>query len=314
MYAVLPIALAVLLVSWFFLRRFTKIWINRPIRITESIFAGITAWLFLLALLTWFGGIVLTLLDFLSKRETIDIWALLFAVLLTGYGSDFIIRARSEMRLDDTQEFLKEALQFRRSAQHRLDLLSLTHMKQSRHNRSLVGNDPDSQERSRLQANLTKEKGLDAQLALLREGKSLDLSDVWRSNVKIHASHDLFEKVEEARIEPARKRLCLFADFSELNETQLKDEMTVLRLNRQVYDFLQTLYTEPWLKPYIPFYESYYLMCRAVRVNKEGVGIFYPFMKVGVPVSELRKLEGLYFNPRRLPEIAALAFNNGAPV
>jgi len=313
-YVVLPIALAVLLMTWFLLRRYTRIWINRPVQIVESILAGIAAWLFLFALLTWFGGIALTLADFLSSHETIDIWALLFAVLLTGYGSDFIIRAKSEMRLDETKEFIIEALLFRSSSQRRFDLLSLMQIKRRQKKHSVLSGDPESLERVRLQASLMKGKGLDAQLTLLREGKTLDLSEVWHSNTKAHALHDLFEKVEEVRIEPSRKRLSLFIDFPGLTEAQLKDEMTVLRLNRQVYDFLQTLYTAPWLKPYITFYESYYLMCRAVRVNNEGKEMFYPFMKVGVLMSELRKLEGLYFNPRKLPEIAALTFNNGAPV
>jgi hypothetical protein len=40
----------------------------------------------------------------------------------------------------------------------------------------------------------------------------------------------------------------------------------------------------------------------------------YPFMKVGALVSELRKLEGSYFNPRKLSEITTLAFNSGAQV
>jgi hypothetical protein len=40
----------------------------------------------------------------------------------------------------------------------------------------------------------------------------------------------------------------------------------------------------------------------------------YPFMKVGVLISELRTLEGSYFNPRKLSEITTLAFNNGAQV
>jgi hypothetical protein len=71
---------------------------------------------------------------------------------------------------------------------------------------------------------------------------------------------------------------------------------------------------ESWLKPYAPFFESYFLMCRAKRLNKDSTEVFYPFMKTGMLVSELHKLEGSYFNPRKLSEIAAVAFNHGAPV
>ena len=102
--------------------------------------------------------------------------------------------------------------------------------------------------------------------------------------------------------------------FQNSMKTQFKDEMTVLRFNRQVYDFLQSMNSESWLKPYAPFFESYFLMCRAMRINKDNTEVFYPFMKVGILISELRKLEGFYFNPRKLSEIAAVAFNNGAQV
>jgi hypothetical protein len=72
--------------------------------------------------------------------------------------------------------------------------------------------------------------------------------------------------------------------------------------------------SESWLKPYSQFFESYFLLCKAKKNNLDGIEQLYPFMKVGVLVEELRKLEGSYFNPRKLSEIAALAFDNGAQV
>ncbi len=217
------------------------------------------------------------------------------------------------MRLDDTQDFFKEAIQFRRSEQRRLDLLSL--MRQERkHKKRRAVNDSESRQRERLQANLDKGKELDIQLALLREGNLIDMSEVWRLQTQAHPHNPLYEKIQDIRLDSNKKRLSLYADFPELNEEQLKDETTVLRLNRQVYDFFQSMNAEPWLKPYTPFFESYFLMCRATKKNLDGAELMYPFMKVGALVSELRKLEGSYFNPRKLSEITTLAFNNGAQV
>jgi hypothetical protein len=81
-----------------------------------------------------------------------------------------------------------------------------------------------------------------------------------------------------------------------------------------VYDFFQSINAEPWLKPYSQFFESYFLMCRATKNIPGGAELMYPFMKVEALVSELRKLEGSYFNPRKLSEITTLAFNSGAQV
>jgi hypothetical protein len=312
-YVVLFIALVGFILTWPPLRRYTRIWIQRPITIRESLVAGIAAWISLFSVMVWFSGIVLTCIDFLSTHNNTDIWVITLSLLLTGSVLNFLIQSRSETGLDDTQDFFKEAIQFRRSEQRRLDLLSL--MQQGRkHRKKRAVNDSESRQRERLQANLDKEKELDTQITRLREGTLVDLSEVWHSHARTHSTNPLYEKVQEARIDPTKKRLSLFADFPELNEELLKDETTVLRFNRQVYDFFQSMNAEPWLKSYAPFFESYYLMCRATKKNLEGTELLYPFMKVGAMISELHKLEGSYFNPRKLSEIASLAFNNGGQV
>jgi len=313
-YVILLIALTLVILTWLLLRRYTLIWIQRPTTFVESIVAGVAAWLFLFSILTWFGGMVLTVFDFLSSRDYFDIWTIIFSFMLTGVSINYFLRSRSEFGIDDTKDYIKEAIQFRRSAQSRLDLIALIQQRQKRRIRPAAGNDPESLQRARLQANLSKVKELDAQLAMLREGTTIDISEIWYMQPNIHSLHPFYEKVKEARIEPNRKRFTIFVDFPELNEAQFKDEMVVLRFNRQVYDFFQSLNAESWLKPYAPFFESYFLMCRAVRINKDSTEVFYPFMKVGILVSKLRELEGFYFNPRKLSEVAAIAFNNGAQV
>ena len=122
---------------WILLRRFTLIWINRPPTIIESTIAGIAAWLFIFSIVVWFGGIVLTLLEFLSSHSTPDIWAIIISTLLTGFGANFFLQSRSEFSLDDTKDYIKEAIQFRRSAQSRLDVLSLIQQRKKKRIRSV---------------------------------------------------------------------------------------------------------------------------------------------------------------------------------
>jgi hypothetical protein len=274
---------------------------------------GTIAWLFLLSLLAWFGGIGLLFMNSIFSYKIVDIGLLIFSVVLTGFVMNFLIQSRYDLRLDDTQDFFKEALQFRRSEQRRQDLIALMRLdRKDKEKRTVKGS--ESRQRERLQANLDKEKEQDLQLARLREGTIIDMSEVWHIRAQTHSSHPLYEKVQEVRIDPHKKRLSLHADFPELREEQLKDETTVLRFNRQVYDFFQSLNAEPWLKPYSPFFECYFLLCRATKIIPDGVELMYPFMKVGALVSELRKLEGLYFNPRKLSDITTLTFHGGAQV
>jgi hypothetical protein len=314
MYIFIPTVLAVMLVSWFLLRRLTKRWIEKPPSAGEAMFNGVIAWIFIVSILSWFAGILLLLFDFLSTHETTDILVLVFLLILTGYGFDFYFRTGSDAGVDDTADFIKEELQFRRSGQRRLDLLSLIELRRIQRRRSQARIDSNAEERSRLQADLDKGKDLENQLALLRENKPVDIIETWRLKIKTRSPHPLYNKIDEARLEPDNKRLILHATVSDLDGRQLADETAVLRFNRQVYDFFQSLSNEPWLKPYTPFIEGYFLLCRTEQPGQNGEPVLYPFMKVNMLISDLRRLEGTYFNPRRLGEVSTLLFNNGAPV
>ena len=94
-YVFLPIVLFVFLLTWFLIRRFARKWIKRPPTIFESVLNGIIAWIFVVSLVFWFAGIIYILIDFLTTHEINDIWALIFSVLLSGYGIDFYYRSKS---------------------------------------------------------------------------------------------------------------------------------------------------------------------------------------------------------------------------
>ncbi len=314
MYIFLPTVLAVMLVSWFLLRRLAKTWVERPPSAGEAVFNGVIAWTLIVSILSWFAGILLLLVNFLSAYETTDILVLIFVLMLTGYGFEFYFRSGTDVGVDDTADFIKEELQFRRSGQRRLDLLELMELRRIQRERAKAVADTDADERSRLQADLNKGKNLENQLLLLRENKPVDVLETWRLKCKTRSALPLYERIDEARIDPERKRLVLYGTFPHLNESQLTDETNVLRLNRQVYDFFQSVNNEPWLKPFAPFIDGYFLLCRTERPSQNGEPVLYPFMKVNVLISDLRRLEGSYFNPRKLGEISTLVFNNGAPV
>jgi hypothetical protein len=314
MYLILPIAFVVVLPSWFVLRRLTHIWVEKPLSVFESIVSGIAAWLFLMGSGAWVAGIIMTTVSLLNGGSIQDILFLTFSALATIYVVSFIVRSNYELRLDDTRDFIKEALQFRRSAQHRLDVLSFIKQRQRKSGPNNKSINNTEAEREHLQKILSKEKEYENIIALIRDGDTADISGVWRESSAHHAPDSIYKKVYEARIEPGRKRLSIYADFPELSLEQLRDEMTILRFNREVYDFLQSLHVEPWLKHYMQFFDCYFLVCRAPKKGEDGGEFFFPFMKVGAAVSDLLKLEGAYFNPRKLGEVLTLAFNNGAQV
>jgi hypothetical protein len=313
MYAILMIAIVGFLCSWFLLRRFMRIWIQRPMTHFETMVAWMASWMLLLSLVAWLGGNGLLLIRALAAYKILDISIVVFSLTLTGLIVNYFLRSRPEFYLDKTKDFFIDAVQFRHSPQRRLDVRMLIQEEQ-RHKTHHPMNNSDSEQRDRLQSALSKDKELSTQLALLREGTSVDIGEVWRLHTESHSSNLMYKKIQEVRVDPNKKRFSLFADFPELSNEHLNDDTSILRLNRQLYDFLQSLNAEPWLKPYAPFFDNYFMVCRTKKINNEGTEFFYPFMKVAIAVSVLQKLEGSYFNPRQLSKISELDFNQGAPL
>lgn len=311
MYLILFIALVCFVIAWQFLRHFARIWTQRSLSIQESMVAGIFSWTFFLALAGWCIVNVLFLIDYFASYETKNLWILIFSFLVLGYCIDFFRRSRYELHLDDTLDFIKDAIQFRRSGQHRLDILAYMKKHRIQHGKAV---EYETEERSRLQADLQKEKDLLADIALLRKGTSVDLSELWSAHVRTDVASSMYTHVEHAQIDPVKKQFCVSVMFPDLDERQFLDETAMVRLNRQVYDFLQAINAEPWLKTYSAFFDTLFLICKALKKKGEGTTFSYPFMKVSITTSELHKLEGGYFNPRKLSQIAALAFNNGNQV
>lgn len=296
------------------LRHYANIWVRRPIDAFESLVGGVASWLHVCAHIAWYAGMVLVAWEFFMTHDVTNIWILLFAAMLTGYAIEFYVKSSEGTGLEDTKEFLKEGLQFRRSAQRRLDVLELMRQRRAQRQPKLDLSDPNVVDRIRLQDNLNKEGELKRQLSLLQRGNTIDLNDVWKQQLEDRTQHPFIENVDEVRLDPVRKRLMLQVMFSDIKEGQWNDDANVLRLNRQIYEFFRLLNTEPWLKAYAPFIESYFLICRSTKRGYDGQPIAYPFMKVGMTTADILKLEGTYFNPRRLSELAAVAFAHGEPV
>ncbi len=296
------------------LRHYANIWVRRPIDAFESLISGIASWLHVCAHIAWYVGIGLVGWEFFMTHDITDIWILLFAALLTGYVIEFYVKSSEGSGLEDTKEFLKEGLQFRRSAQRRLDILALMHQRREKRRSKLDLSDPTVVDRIRLQENLNKEGDVKRQLSLLQRGNAIELIDLWKQKIEDRTTHPFIDMVEEVRIDPQRKRLMIQVMFANVEKEDWNDDTNVLRLNRQVYDFFRFLNAESWLKPYASFFESYFLICRNTKRGYDGQPISYPFMKVGMTTAEVQKLEGTYFNPRRFANLAAVAFAHGEPV
>jgi len=305
----LIIAYLLMFSMWFILRRFLYLWKNRQSSAFESVLTGFCAWIMVVTV----GAVVCIIFYsgwkslFVYSSEnvlTFTLAALTCAVLLA------VLRInRSEFELDDMLDFLKEALMFRRSEKRRVDLIEVMKIREGRKRTDRAIEIELA--KVKLEAELRKEKEIELQLKLLSGGTKVDITNIWRQNVGSHGEQSIFAKVIEAVIEPNYKRLSIVVDFRDLSEEKLKDDMLVLRFNREVYEFLQSLRYEGWLKRYSNFFDHYFLVCRAIKRNMEDEEFLYPFLRLSVSIEKLKELEGKYFNPRKLGELGGLIFDGG---
>ncbi len=316
MYILLSVTLLCTLPIWTLLRRYTVIWTRRPITAVESFFCGTASWLLMFELIAWAAGIILTAVDLVNSYSGENIWTLIVAVSLTAFLAHLIFRTRSEMEYDDTFDFIREMLQFRRSAQHRLSVIDLFQQRRQEKRKEIAArHTPDGFEYAKLQFQLAHSQDVAGRIDQLRAGQAIDLTEPWNAAPEKYATHPFYSYIQEVKIDPARRRVILLLNLYEYYEETFADESTELKLFRQVYDFLQSIRNDLRLKPYAEFIDSIYLLCRRIkRIGQEAEEVLYPFFKAGVLIDDLKNYEGTYFNPRKLSTIAALAFQKGDQV
>lgn len=316
MYILLGIILLLFLLFWNLLRHYTNVWVHRPLEFHESIVAGINAWFFLFAILSWFIVLLISVVNLITQFELADLWTIILGVSFTGYCVEFALRSRSELILDETIDFFKEALFFRRSSQRRITVLELLEQRRiEREERRKQSKKKRNTEREILELEQKQEKLQQTYFKELQAGNTVSILSYWTLFQGKYVSHEFYDSIVDIRIDPSRKRLMLLLNLDSYNTVSFEEEdVAELRLYRQVYDFLLIIIEDPRVKQYAAFFESIYVLCRRLSKNTHGEDFYYPFLKVGVRVDELQQTIGGYFNPRKFPQIAAIAFKKGLPV
>lgn len=314
MYIFLSITVLVFLFLWGVLRHYTRTWVQRQMTAPESIVAGIAAWLFVFVLIGWGVELVYVAIKLFTLFDMADLWALILGIAFTGYCLEFVFSTRSELVLDETIDFIKEALQFRRSAQQRITVLEL--LKQRRQERKQRKKTTRQDiERDEVKARLNQERAALSIAEDLKAGKTVSLTSLWKALPAKYVNHQFYDAITEIKIDPHRKQLMIMLDLPAYNEVSFeKDEVAEVKLYREIYDFLVLIQDDPRLRTYTQFFESVYLLGRRISRGIGGEEFFTPFIKVGARLDEIRETLGTYFNPRKLPTIAAVAFKKGLPV
>ncbi len=176
--------------------------------------------------------------------------------------------------------------------------------------------DPDRamKELEQLRAQGIRSVHLQTELASLKAGQIVDITDSWKLNCLKRKPHPLCDQISDVKIDSVQKALSFRIDYPEISLERLRDSVFIFQLKQDLYDALQAIDTEEWMKPYAPFYERMKLSCFATEVDDFGNWHPYRFMNLEIEVAELRKRVGKFFNVGELNQIARLEFNDGAKI
>ena len=89
---------------------------------------------------------------------------------------------------------------------------------------------------------------------------------------------------------------------------------SVFRLKQGLYDMLQALNSEPWLKPYAEFFGKIKVVCHRTDTDTFGLPVQQPFFSVEIGKTELSQRESKLFVATELDKIATVVFNQGKPI
>ncbi len=148
---------------------------------------------------------------------------------------------------------------------------------------------------------------LDEELDRLKAGETVDLSDTFTINTFKHPTHALYKDCHEMRIDPAAKILSFAVHQTRITGDTVLSREPLIGVEQDLYDALQALIDEAWLRPYTKYYEKISVTCFRVKLDSFDLPQQSPFLRVEIPVAELQSRAGKFYNVADLPAIATVS-------
>lgn len=174
--------------------------------------------------------------------------------------------------------------------------------------KEMIHTDPESaiRELEQFRAKAIQSVHLDDELASLKNGKPIDVTDTFRINTFKRTTHNLYPNCRDMRIEPVEKVFSLDVDFTGIrNDAALTSDL-IFRVKQDLYDMMQSIISEDWLKPFTEFFDELSVSCCRIKPDSFDLPQRVPFMKVEIPVDELRIREGKFYSVADLHTIATI--------
>ncbi len=243
---------------------------------------------------------------------------------LIGIVANLMVVHTEILDWDRMSPFIRTSMMFRRYFNEHNDLFVQLEKKQIRdiHRETtgrelveeekkkaeIVHTDPETARRSLEQARLTPVQSahLEEEIRQLTAGECLDVTDTFTVNVFKHPTHTLYKDTRGMRIDPTARILSCSITFVRITKDAALTNDQIYHVKQDLYDELQALISEQWLKPYAIFFDRISVTCHRVRRDSFDQPYEHPFMRVDIAVSELRARDQKIFSVGDLHTIATI--------
>ncbi|GEM_PF-3654145 len=146
--------------------------------------------------------------------------------------------------------------------------------------------------RPREKANPVERTELKEELERLSAGESVDVADALRVNSLRDGTAERYEHVRKIFVDPEDRQLRFQLLFPSLKNDGLQSVDGRVRVLQQVYDLFQFLQEEAWLADFDVHIDEFRVECFLVTIDSFNMPTERSFLRVYVPLSELRDHAG----------------------
>lgn len=280
----------------------------------KKIIAGIFSWIFFLSTAAWMMLFGDTLAAWLISPEDGQFLSLLISVAVFLCVYILSLRPSAPYPATEFLVFILASLSFQSEPSVSSNKL-IIFLKKRAFDQFLKEVQPDTQgqiiqQRENLVEHLRHQQTATDGWKQLENGTAVDIIDANKPFPTIFSHHPFFHYLKRLTINPQERKVYLqLVNLQALEGTQLDADARVSFL-RQVYDFIQAIAHEPFIKQYARFFDVLslamfkFLTVDGSKKSEEPIFLFE------ISTTVLQKIESIYINPSKLGTVATVQFRS----
>jgi hypothetical protein len=278
------------------------------------------AWGAILASLATVYSFLSILIDLITAFDPDTLILLVVFLLILGIVVKFLVDRKEILDINHMIPFLRAVVLFQRYDARRQELFERNErmMMAEAHRAAAARAESGEQEEGfmniseeGLQDSTTTHQGDQSaptvsEVDILKRGEAMDISELFKSKTAKLPAHPLYPGIGVVRIDPSEKAMRFNVAFpSAATEPELTPEKLV-RCKQGVYQVMQAIMAEQWLKPFSPFFTAITVNCLRTKKDEFDMIREMTFMSVRMGTEQLRQSRGRPFNSAEFGKMATI--------